>query len=192
MTDVGHYREAPPPDTGPDRVAEGAPTRSQNFVARVVRFIGLLLPYALVALLLRLVMARAFFTAGQAKVDGPVVPITVPGLDWTIASVTLPMAVKDRTYQMFDQLTALPLPSSIAAPTVSAIEFILPVCLVLGLATRFAAIVLLVMTIAIQVFAAPAALWSLYIYWISILLVLISLGPGPVSVDHLMRHLYEK
>ncbi len=102
------------------------------------------------------------------------------------------MAVKDRTYQMFDQLTALPLPSSIAAPAVSAIEFILPICLVLGLATRFSAIVLLIMTVAVQVFAAPAALWSLHIYWISILLVLISLGPGLVSVDHLIRHLYQK
>jgi putative oxidoreductase len=172
--------------------AEGAPTRGQNFVARVVRLIALLLPYALVALVLRLVMARVFFAAGQGKVDGPVVPVTVPGLDWTIANVTLPMAVKDRTYQMFDQFTAMPLPSSSAAPTVSAIEFILPICLVLGLATRFAAIVLLIMTIAIQVFAAPAALWSLHIYWISILLVLISLGPGLVSVDHLIRHLYEK
>jgi putative oxidoreductase len=192
MTDVGHYREAPPQDAGPDMATEGAPTRGQNFVARVVRAVALLLPYALVALVLRLVMARGFFVAGQGKVDGPVIPVTVPGLDWTIASVTLPMAVKDRTYQMFDQLTALPLPSSIAAPTVSAIEFILPICLVLGLATRFAAIVLLVMTVAIQVFAAPATLWSLHIYWISILLVLISLGPGLVSVDHLMRHLYEK
>ncbi len=75
MTDVGHYREAPPQDAGPGMAAEGAPTRGQNFVARVVRVIALLLPYALVALLLRLVMARAFFTAGQAKVDGPVVPI---------------------------------------------------------------------------------------------------------------------
>jgi putative oxidoreductase len=182
MTDVGHYRDAPPQDAGPSMAAEGAPTRGQNFVARVVRLIALLLPYALVALVLRLVMARVFFAAGQGKVDGPVVPVTVPGLDWTIANVTLPMAVKDRTYQMFDQFTAMPLPSSSAAP----------ICLVLGLATRFAAIVLLVMTVAIQVFAAPAALWSLHIYWISILLVLISLGPGLVSVDHLMRTLYEK
>ena len=33
---------------------------------------------------------------------------------------------------------------------------------------------------------------SLHVYWISILLVLISLGPGLISVDHLMRYLYEK
>ena len=102
------------------------------------------------ALVLRLVMARAFFVAGQSKVDGPVVPITVPGLDWTIASVTLPMSIKDGTYQMFDQLAALPLPSWFAAPVVCAIEFVVPICLVLGLGTRFCAIVLLVMTGVIQ------------------------------------------
>ena len=177
---------------GADAEGVPSPTRTQNFVARAVRAVALMLPYALVALVLRLVMARAFFVAGQSKVDGPVIPITVPGLDWTVATVTLPMSVKDSTYQMFDQLAALPLPSWFAAPVVCAIEFIVPICLVLGLGTRFCAIVLLVMTGVIQWLTGAAAFWSLHIYWISILLVLISLGPGLISVDHLMRYLYEK
>ncbi len=193
MTDVGQYRDGSP-NAEWQAVAEGAapPTRTQNFIARAVRAVALMLPYALVALLLRLVMARAFFVAGQSKVDGPVVPVSVPGLDWTVASVTLPMSIKDGTYQMFDQLAALPLPSWFAAPVVCAIEFIVPICLVLGLGTRFCAIVLLVMTGVIQSVTGAAAFWSLHVYWISILLVLISLGPGLISVDHLMRYLYEK
>ena len=135
---------------------------------------------------------RGLFFAGQSKVDGPVIPFTVPGLDWTVATITLPMSVKDTTYQMFDQLAALPLPSWFAAPVVGAIEFIAPICLVLGLGIRFCAIVLLIMSGVIQWLTGAAAFWSLHIYWISILLVLISLGPGLISVDHLMRYLYEK
>jgi putative oxidoreductase len=73
---------------------------------------------------------------------------------------------------------------------VCAVEFIVPICLVLGLGTRFCAIVLLLMTAMIQWVTGAAA--SLHVYWISILLVLISLGPGLISVDHLMRYLYEK
>jgi putative oxidoreductase len=193
MTDFGQYRDSAGPYAEPPAMTAGARrTRSENFTARCVDAMCWLLPYALVGLLLRLVMARVFFVAGQSKVDGPAVAIAVPGLDWTVATVTLPMAVKDGTYQAFDQFAALPLPSWIAAPVVSAAEFVLPVCLVLGLATRFTALALLIMTIAIQVFVAPQALWSLHIYWISILLVLISLGPGLISVDHLLRYLYEK
>jgi putative oxidoreductase len=93
---------------------------------------------------------------------------------------------------LFDQLAALPLPSWLAAPVVCAVEFVAPICLVLGFGTRFCAIVLLVMTAVIQWVTGAAAFWSLHIYWISILLVLISLGPGLISVDHLMRYLYEK
>jgi uncharacterized membrane protein YphA (DoxX/SURF4 family) len=150
MTDLGQPRDDAP-DSEWEAIPEGAPpTRTQNFVARAVRAVALALPYGLVALVLRLVMARTFFVAGQSKVDGPVIPFTVPGLDWTVATVTLPMSVKDTTYQMFDQLAALPLPSWFAAPVVGAIEFIVPICLVLGLGTRFCAIVLLIMTGVIQ------------------------------------------
>ena len=129
----------------------------------------------------RLVLARAFFSAGQAKVDGPVIALGVFG--WN-GGVTLPMSVKDTTYQMFDQLAALPLPSSAVAPVVGAIEFVIPICLVLGLGTRFCAIVLLAMTAVIQWVTGFAQFWTLHVYWISILLVLISLGPGLISVDH--------
>ena len=38
------------------------------------------IPYALVALALRLVMARVFFLDGQTRIDGPRVPLNVHGL----------------------------------------------------------------------------------------------------------------
>ena len=50
--------------------------------------------YALVGLGLRLVMARVFFISGQAKIEGPDVPIhwSPGGIDF---SVTLPAGIKD-------------------------------------------------------------------------------------------------
>jgi putative oxidoreductase len=164
-------------------------TAAARTVYRMVVAISALLPYALIAIVLRFVMALTFFLSGQRKIVGPVYRLDLQGFD---LSVTLPTGVKDSTYLMFDNMANLPIPSWFVAPVVSYAEFILPVCLILGFATRFAAIGLLIMTAAIQVFAGPEALWSLHIYWASILLVLISLGPGVVSIDHVIRHFYER
>jgi len=194
MTDQDAFRHGIPSELASETaVAEAAPapTRTQNFVARLVRGVALMLPYSLVAFVLRLVVARAFFAAGQSKVDGPIVSVPVPGLDSTVTSVVLPMSVKDGVYQMFDQL-GLWVPSSVAGPLVSAIEFIVPIALLFGFAARFGAIVLLLTTAAMVATTGGTQFWSLHVYWISMLLVLISLGPGRLSVDHLLRHLYEK
>jgi putative oxidoreductase len=178
------------PTTAPAHVAvPPVDTAAARTVYRMVVTISALLPYALIAIVLRFVMALTFFLSGQRKIVGPVYRLDLQGFD---LSVTLPTGVKDSTYLMFNNMTNLPIPSWFVAPVVSYAEFILPVCLILGFATRFAAIGLLIMTAAIQVFAGPEALWSLHIYWASILLVLISLGPGVVSIDHVIRHFYER
>jgi len=66
------------------------------------------IPYALVALALRLVMARVFFLDGQTKVDGPRVPLNVQDFDF---SVILPLHVKAETLSAFlTQYAALPMP----------------------------------------------------------------------------------
>jgi putative oxidoreductase len=158
-------------------------------VARSTALMGVVLPYWLVAIVLRLVVAWAVFQAGQTKIDGPSVPLQIWDFD---LSVTLPMAVKAQTVETIDKLAQLPVPSWIAAPLVGAAEFILPICLVLGFATRFAAIILLVVTVALQALLAPDLLWSQHVPWAAILLVLISLGPGAVSVDRAVDHFYRK
>ena len=38
----------------------------------------------------------------------------------------------------------------------------------------------------------PALWWSAHIYWVAILLVLISVGPGAISVDALIRAIYRR
>ncbi len=145
------------------------------------------IPYALVALVLRLAIARVFFLSGQAKIEGPRVPLNVQDFD---LSVILPLQVKAQTFTLFaSKFAAVPVPPMLAAYLVSGAEFLLPILLVLGLATRFAALALLIMTTMIQLYVLPGALWSVHIYWASILLVLLSLGPGQISVDHVIRFL---
>jgi putative oxidoreductase len=70
---------------------------------------------------------------------------------------------------------------------VAGAEFALPILLVLGLLTRFSALVLLGVTVVFQLFVTPDALWTTHVYWASILLVLISLGAGSISIDGLVK-----
>jgi putative oxidoreductase len=143
------------------------------------------IPYALVALVLRLAIARVFFLDGQARVDGPLVPVNLHGFDF---SFILPLQVKAVTYTSF--LTGylpLPVPPGLAAFLVSGAEFVLPVMLVLGFGTRIAALGLLIVTALIQIYVMPQALWSAHVYWASILLVLISCGPGQLAIDHFIK-----
>lgn len=173
------------------RAAERA-RRSRSVVGLMVdSFVSAcsFIPYALVALGLRLVMARLFFLDGQTRVEGPRVPLNVQdllqGFDF---SVVLPMQVKAETFTAFlTQYPLLPVPPVLAAYLVSYAEFILPLMLVLGFGTRFAAIGLLIMTALIQIYIMPQALWTAHIYWAAILLVLVSRGAGQISVDHIIR-----
>jgi putative oxidoreductase len=143
------------------------------------------IPYALVALALRLTMARVFFLDGQLRVDGPRVPLNLLDLNFW---VVLPQHVRPETFAAFyTQYAALPVPPVLAAYLVSYAEFILPIMLVLGLGTRFAALGLMIMTALIQIYVMPQALWSAHVYWASMLLVLLSLGAGQASVDHIIR-----
>ena len=71
-------------------------------------------------------------------------------------------------------------------------EFVLPICFVLGFATRFAAAGLLVLTMLLQVYVTPAMWWPTHVYWVSILMVLLLFGPGAISIDALIRSLYAR
>ena len=86
----------------------------------------------------------------------------------------------------------MPIPPEIAAYIFSYAEFVLPICLLLGFATRFAALTLLLMTLLVQVYVSPQLWWSSHVYWICILSVLLSLGPGAISFDALLQYLYRR
>ena len=141
------------------------------------------IPYALVALVLRLVMARLFFIDGQSLIAGPAVRFE--SFDFFMV---LPAHIKAETFSAFlTQYPTLPMSTALAAYIVSYADFVLPIFLVLGFGTRFAAFGLLIITAMIQFYTVPLTLWSMHVYWASILLVLISLGAGQISVDYIIR-----
>jgi putative oxidoreductase len=168
-------------------IAAHPPPRSRSLIASIA---GVLVPYALVALGLRLVMARVFFLSGQDKIDGLLLRIHLDiggiGDVW----MTLPTQIKATTFQMFAaKYAALPIPTNVTAYLFTYAEFLLPVCLLIGFATRLSALLLLVMTVLMTIYATPEAFWTTQVYWIAILMVLLSVGPGALSIDALLRYI---
>ncbi|MCZ4344062.1 DoxX family protein [Sphingomonadaceae bacterium G21617-S1] len=127
-----------------------------------------LLPESLLLLVARLGVASIFFLSGRTKVDGV-------------------LTITDTTYELFRTEYALPFaPPEIAAHAATYAEHFFPVLLVLGLATRPAALALLGMTIVIEVFVYPDA-WPTHLSWAGLLLPLIAKGGGDWSLDRLIK-----
>jgi putative oxidoreductase len=168
--------------------AETAPHRGAA-AGRLVAACGTI-SYGLVALLLRLVTARDFFLAGQAKVLGPSLPVSIHDFSFT---VILPAQLRDEALRDFAaQFATAPVAPGLIAYGLTYAEFVLPLCLLIGFGTRIAAALLLIVTVVLQVYVAPEALWTRHIYWASLLLVLITCGGGSFSLDRLLRQLYQK
>lgn len=163
-------------------------------VDKLVRICAFIFPYALVSLFLRVIMARLFFLSGQTKIEGPRIPVhfNFPVMDFTLDfSVTLPREITAATFQSFEtQHANLPISPDVAAYLVSYGEFVLPICLVLGFGTRFAGLALALMTVGLALHGTPALFWPAYVYWLAILLTLVSLGGGVISIDAILHALY--
>jgi putative oxidoreductase len=86
--------------------------------------------------------------------------------------------------ELFREEYRLPLLSPELGASLAALaEHALPVLILLGLGTRFAALGLLVMTLVIQVLVYPGA-YPTHGVWAAVLLYLMARGPGRVSLDH--------
>ena len=83
-----------------------------------------------------------------------------------------------------------PFPDAIAFVVGSA-ELALPALLVVGLATRYAALGLLLMTGVIQL-VVPDGWMNFHLYWAAIALAIIALGGGPLSIDGLLARRFPK
>lgn len=138
--------------------------------ARVDELALLLTPLAL--LLLRLPVAWVFWRSGRTKVEG-----------WNI------FALQPSQPFLFEHEFGMPFPVLTAHVTAIA-EHVLPIMLVLGIATRLSALGLLVMTAVIQLFIFPDAWASTHMWWAVTLLAVLVLGPGKLSVDHLLGRLF--
>lgn len=135
------------------------------------------IPATLVLLPARLAVASVFWRSAQTKISG----WEFFGQSWQFFNIS------DSTYSLFRYEYALPLlPYELAAWLGTSAEFFLPILLVLGLGTRFAALGLLVMTAVIQLLVYPAA-WPVHIQWLALLLLLLRNGAGGLSFDALLQ-----
>ena len=174
------------------RIAEAkrkAARSSRPMIARIADAFATLcryaVPYALVGLAVRLVMARVFFFDGQTRALGPQMSVELYGFD---LSIIVPLQVKTQVLGSYTALSSLLAVSPlIVANTIAAVQFILPIMLVLGLATRFSALLLLGFTVLLNLHVMPHMLWSAHVYWAALLLVLVSQGAGAISLDQIFR-----
>jgi putative oxidoreductase len=129
-----------------------------NLYARLERF-----PLSILQLAMRLGTAAVFFRSGLLKLDS-----------WQFAVL------------LFRDEYQLPLISpELGAQLATAVELGIPPLLALGLATRLATLPLLGMVAVIQLLVYPNA-WSEHLMWGSILLFLLTRGPGHLSIDHVV------
>ena len=143
--------------------------RPQSGIAGLIVRINALMaciPYWIVALIARVSIAAVFWRSGQTKVDG-----------WHVTDATLFLFKDEYKLPLIDP--------TLAAYLATFAEHFFPVLLVLGFATRFAALALLIMTLVIEIFVYPDA-WPTHGTWAACFLILMTQGPGKLSLDHLI------
>lgn len=129
---------------------------------------------SLTQLILRFALAVPFWRSGVNKWDGF-------------------LQLNDVAILLFSSEFQLHLPGGpypFPAPAVMAFaagaaEILLPILLVLGLATRFAAFGLLLMTLVVQLTVPDG--WPLHVTWAAMALGVMAWGPGRISLDYLVK-----
>jgi putative oxidoreductase len=142
-----------------------SPAWPTRFICAVI---GLLekIPQSLISLAARVFPAAVFWRSGQTKVEG--------------------FHVTENAIDLFRDEYALPLIDPALAAKIAAFsEHFFPVLLVIGLASRFAALALFIMTVVIEIFVYPDA-WPTHGVWATCFLIVIARGPGIFSLDHFL------
>ncbi|WP_373487221.1 DoxX family protein [Blastomonas sp.] len=118
-------------------------------------------------LIVRLALAAQFWRSARTKIE-----------DGTL------IEIRPITYDLFRDEYRMPLPE-ITGTVATYAEHILPALIMLGLATRFGAAGLLVMTLVIQLFVYPEAFWTPHVMWFGLSLILMARGGGMFALDRL-------
>jgi putative oxidoreductase len=122
------------------------------------------IPISLILLAMRIAVASVFLKSGLLKINS-----------WEFA------------IKLFEDEYKVPLLDPVWAARLATFnELTFPVLLIIGLATRFAVLPLLGMIAVIQTFVYPQA-WTDHLLWGSILILLLSRGPGTLSLDRLIE-----
>lgn len=143
-------------------------------IPAIERLLVRLLPHAVVSLALRLALAIPFWKSGLTKWDGFLVLSQTPVL----------LFANEFKLHLLGKAYDYPFPL-IAAWASSIAEIILPILLVLGLFTRFAALGLLIMTALIQL-TIPSG-WPVHATWAAMAAAVILLGPGRLSLEAVLK-----
>ena len=130
--------------------------RLHHAIATLDRF-----PLSVLQLMFRIAIAAVFWSSGLTKIAS-----------W------------DTTIALFRNEYMVPLlPPELAAVMSATFELSCSALIVVGLATRLATLPLLGMTFVIEVFVYPEY-WSMHLMWATVLLFLLTKGPGAFSLDH--------
>ena len=126
----------------------------------------------------RIALALPFFRSGLTRWDG------FPKL----TDATIYLFEEEFKLHIFGGEYSIPVPDLVAFMTGMA-EIALPMLLILGFATRLSALGLLAMTGVIQL-VVPDGWVNFHLYWAALALSIIAMGPGPLSLDHLIKKIW--
>lgn len=132
------------------------------------------IPQALPLLLLRIALAVPFFRSGLTKWDGFL----------QLSNGARYVFTEEFKLHILGSEIAYPFPIAMAT-TAGIGEIVLPVLLVFGLGTRFAALGLLAMTAVIQL-TVPEGWANFHLPWAAMAVTLVVLGGGRISADGLI------
>lgn len=138
-------------------------------LAKVARIVG--------PPVLRIALAVPFFKSGLTKWDGFL----------SLSPAASYLFEDEFKLHIFGHAYDFPLPT-VFAYFDGVAEIILPLLLVVGLATRFSALALLVMTGVIQL-VVPEGWANFHLPWAALAIAIVALGPGKFSLDHLAASL---
>lgn len=127
--------------------------------------------------LLRIALAVPFFRSALTKWDGFL--SLSPSAEYLFE--------EEFKLHLFGGTYGFPMPAAVAFVDGLA-EIVLPILLVVGLATRFSALALLMMTGVIQL-VVPEGWANFHLPWAALAVALIALGPGRLSLDFLIDRL---
>ena len=144
--------------------------RHETLLARAERWLAAI-PQSLPLLALRFALAVPFYKSGMTKWDGFLQ--LSGGAEFLFTS--------EFKLHIFGQQYPYPFPY-LAAYGAGTAEILLPILLVLGLFTRFAALALLAMTAIIQI-TVPEGWANFHLPWAAMALTLVVFGGGKVALD---------
>jgi putative oxidoreductase len=148
-----------------DEVVRGA-------MERLARVAGVVAPP-----LLRVALAVPFLKSGLTKWDGFL----------SLSPAASYLFEDEFKLHLFGHAYGFPVPGLFAYLDGIA-EIMLPLLLIVGLATRFSALALLVMTAVIQV-VVPDGWANFHLPWAGLAVAIMALGPGRLSLDHVAASL---